>query len=71
MHPVEPFRSRLCAGGLLCQRCRSDGQGGYWIEEIDEITAGNAYTLRTGGPQVDHRLQVGEEVVSLSAIAPP
>ena len=48
----------------------SDGQGGYWILDIDEAVAGNAYVLRPGRGIVDHRLQVGSTTVSLSAIAP-
>ncbi|MDA0187238.1 MAG: DUF1850 domain-containing protein [Proteobacteria bacterium] len=48
----------------------SDGQGGYWILDIDEAVAGNTYILRPGRGIVDHRLQVGETTVSLSAIAP-
>lgn len=48
----------------------SDGQGGYWILDIDEVVPGGAYILRPGGPEVDHRLQVGDRVVSLSAAAP-
>ena len=48
----------------------SDGQGGYWILDIDEAVAGNAYILRPGSGIVDHRLQVGDTTVSLSAIAP-
>ena len=47
----------------------SDGQGGYWIEDIDETVTGNGYALRTGGPKVNHRLQVGKQVISLSAAA--
>lgn len=34
----------------------SDGQGGYWIEDIDEAVPGNQYVLRVGAPAVDHRL---------------
>ncbi|SDN42466.1 DUF1850 domain-containing protein [Vreelandella arcis] len=34
----------------------SDGQGGYWIEHIDEPVPGNQYVLRVGSPAVDHRL---------------
>lgn len=34
----------------------SDGQGGYWIEDIDEPVAGNRYQLRVGSKKVDHRL---------------
>ena len=48
----------------------SDGQGGYWILDIDEAVAGNAYVLRPGPGIVDHRLQVCSTTVSLSAIAP-
>ena len=47
----------------------SDGQGGYFILDIDEPVPGDAYVLRPGGPSVDHRLQVGDTVVSLSALA--
>jgi hypothetical protein len=48
----------------------SDGQGGYFILEIDEPVPGNAYVLRPGQASVDHRLEVGGTVVSLSAVAP-
>lgn len=48
----------------------SDGEGGYWILDINEPVPGDTYVLRTGGPQVDHRLQAGDTTVSLSAIAP-
>lgn len=48
----------------------SDGEGGYWILDIDEPVPGNAYILRPGVGPVDHRLRVGEAVVSLSAAAP-
>ena len=48
----------------------SDGQGGYWILDINEAVAGNAYILRPGEAAVDHRLRVGEQIVSLSARAP-
>ena len=34
----------------------SDGQGGYWIEDIDEPVPGNRYRLRVGAKRVDHRL---------------
>jgi hypothetical protein len=47
----------------------SDGQGGYWIEEIDEPVPGNAYILRPGSMAVDHRIRAGDTVVSLSAQA--
>jgi hypothetical protein len=48
----------------------SDGQGGYWILDIDEPVPGDAYILRPGGGAVDHRLQAGDIVVPLSRIAP-
>jgi hypothetical protein len=48
----------------------SDGQGGYWILDINEAVAGNAYILRPGGASVDHRLDVGGTILSLSALAP-
>ena len=48
----------------------TDGHGGYFILDIDEPVPGNAYVLRPGAGSVDHRLQVGETVVSLSRIAP-
>lgn len=48
----------------------TDGQGGYFILDINESVPGNAYVLRPGLGPVDHRIQVGDTVVSLSAIAP-
>jgi hypothetical protein len=48
----------------------SDGQGGYWILDIDEVVPGNAYILRPGHAAVDHRLEVGDTIISLSAVAP-
>ena len=48
----------------------SDGQGGYWIEDIDEAVPGNAYILRPGAGTVDHRIRMGATEVSLSALAP-
>jgi hypothetical protein len=47
----------------------SDGNGGYWILDIDEAVPGNAYVLRPGSGSVDHRLDVGGTVVSLSKVA--
>lgn len=34
----------------------SDGQGGYWIEDINEPVPGNRYRLRVGSLKVNHRL---------------
>lgn len=48
----------------------SDGQGGYFILDINEVVPGNAYILRPGQGAVDHRLRVGDKIVSLSAVAP-
>jgi len=48
----------------------TDGQGGYFILDLDEPVPGDAYILRPGLGNVDHRLQVGDTVVSLSAVAP-
>lgn len=48
----------------------SDGEGGYFILNIDEPVPGDAYILRPGLGLVDHRLRVGDRVVSLSAVAP-
>ena len=48
----------------------SDGQGGYWIEDLDEPVPGNAYVLRPGGPAVNHRLRAESGEVPLSDLAP-
>ena len=47
----------------------SDGEGGYWIEAIDEPVPGNAYRLRVGALRVDHRLVIDDTRISLSALA--
>lgn len=47
----------------------SDGQGGYWIIDLDEPVPGNSYILRPGGSAVDHRLRANDYEVSLSASA--
>ncbi|KAA9010689.1 DUF1850 domain-containing protein [Histidinibacterium aquaticum] len=47
----------------------SDGRGGYWIVDLDEPVPGNAYVLRPGGPEVDHRLRAGDREVSLTDLA--
>jgi hypothetical protein len=44
----------------------SDGEGGYWIEEIDEPVPGNRYHLRVGSPEVNHRLLHEGRRLSLS-----
>lgn len=48
---------------------RSDGQGGYWIEDIDMVLPGDALPLRVGGPRVDHRLRIRGAEHSLTALA--
>jgi len=47
-------------------RLVSDGRGGYWIEELHEVVAGNAFLLRPGGPAVDHRIRVRDTVIPLA-----
>ena len=44
----------------------SDGEGGYWIEGIDEPVPGNRYHLRVGSPEVNHRLLHEDRRLSLS-----
>ncbi|SDL25108.1 hypothetical protein SAMN05192555_103190 [Franzmannia pantelleriensis] len=46
----------------------SDGQGGYWINDIHEPVADNRYALRVGSREVDHRLiwEEGGETHTLS-----
>lgn len=34
----------------------SDGEGGYWINAINEPVADNRYVLRVGSPAVNHRV---------------
>lgn len=47
-------------------RLESDGEGGYWIREIDEPVPGNAYLMRVGSLQVDHRVVHRGDSYSLS-----
>lgn len=47
----------------------SDGQGGYWIEDLHEAVPANAYILRPGGPTVNHRLRIDGVDYSLTAMA--
>jgi hypothetical protein len=65
-NPISPRASGISRPG----RQVSDGAGGYLILDIDEPVPGNAYMLRPGAGPVDHRLSVGDTVVSLSAVAP-
>lgn len=48
---------------------RSDGQGGYWIEQINEPVTNNAYRLRVGSSTVAHRLLLDGETINLSSMA--
>jgi hypothetical protein len=48
----------------------SDGQGGYWIEGIDEPVPNDAYILRPGVGFVDHQIRANGMEISLSALAP-
>lgn len=70
---VRSHQPDFAAGlGHIPKRGRqvSDGEGGYWILDIDEPVSGNAYILRPGIGAVDHRLRQGTREVSLSAAAP-
>ncbi len=51
-------------------RQESDGQGGYWIEDILEPVPGDAYLLRVGSPAVDHRVLLEDGEFSLSRLVP-
>ena len=48
----------------------TDGAGGYFILDIDEPVPGAVYVLRPGAGSVDHRIKMGDRVISLSAVAP-
>jgi len=47
----------------------SDGQGGYWIEDIDEAVPGNAYVLRPGNRSVNHRIRTADTEINLTLLA--
>lgn len=47
-------------------KLRSDGAGGYRIEDINEPVPGNRLNLRVGSPAVDHRIEFGGVRYSLS-----
>lgn len=49
---------------------RPDGQGGYWIEHIDEPVPNNLYRLRVGSGKVDHRIHHPGGVIALSERLP-
>ena len=46
-----------------------DPEGGQWIEDIDAAIPGGALPLRVGAIQVDHRIDAGGAVTSLSGLA--
>ena len=50
-------------------RAESDGNGGYWIYDIDEPVPGNAYLLRVGSERVAHTLVHDDTRVDLSDLA--
>ena len=50
-------------------RLESDGQHGYWIRDINERVPGDAYALRVGSQEVNHRIVYRGETYSLSALA--
>lgn len=50
-------------------RVESDGEGGYWIYDLDEPVPSGGYWLRVGSERVDHTLVHGERRVRLSALA--
>ena len=50
-------------------RSESDGDGGYWIRDLDEPVPGDGYWLRVGSERVAHTLVHGSQRVNLSAVA--
>ena len=50
-------------------RLESDGKHGYWIRDINEPVIGNAYALRVGSEEVNHRIKHAGQVYSLSDLA--
>ena len=50
-------------------RLEPDLYGGFWIFDIDEPVADNAYWLRVGSPAVNHRLVHAGQSYSLSEVA--
>lgn len=45
---------------------RSDGRGGYWIEDLHEPVPAAGLRLRVGAPTVDHRLVLDDRTLGLS-----
>ena len=50
-------------------RLESDGQGGYWILDINEPVPNNAYLLRVGSERVNHRILHDGKTYFLSDVA--
>ena len=50
-------------------KLESDGQGGYWIFDIDEPVSNNAYLLRVGSERVNHRIVHAGQTYFLSRVA--
>ena len=50
-------------------RLESDDEHGYWIRDINEPVVGNAYALRVGSKEVNHRIIHAGRVYSLSDLA--
>lgn len=50
-------------------RAESDGEGGYWIYDLDEPVPGNAYLLRVGSARVGHTLVHDDVRINLSDLA--
>ena len=50
-------------------RLESDGQGGYWILDINEPVPNNTYLLRVGSEQVNHRILHDGQTYFLSNVA--
>ena len=48
---------------------RAADEGGYWIEDMSEPVPDNTLVLRVGRAAVNHRLAIGGEEHSLSALA--
>ena len=46
------------------------GDGGYWIDDINEPLPGNVLPLRIGSPGVAHTLTLGARSLPLSTLAP-
>jgi len=50
-------------------RLESDGNGGYRVVDINEPVPGNAYILRVGSSEVNHRIVHAGDIHSISDLA--